>query len=439
VKRVFFKKHAKSSAAIISLSIHGMLLLIAVSFVAVTVITKEDQNFEAKPLNRPKMQLKKLQVPVNIKKKKTQKPKLRKRIVVKPKLNQAVPDIKMPEITGVKGGLGNAGGDGIGGSGGIGFSMPEIELFGTKGKGEKIFIILDASPEMMVDQMGGITSYEIIKAELIRILGELNPSVLFNVAVYSGRWGSLCFPSMVSASSANVSKASQWLKPLNGVAENMRDDQYGLKTLGPGGISLKVDTNADPIKGDRIGYWVKPAMKAMESQADLVFVLTCNWGRYAHFISGGSLPKNFDMERYKQKVAEARAKLKKENDRRREKGVPPRVIAGGEKGLVRTYFPGEPVPSYGGEAIKFGPEDILEGLKIKYAMHRQNVAHTASGIQRKSKKDNFSINMIQFVRSDSNASRDSRYKMITSKTKGDHKIIKGLDAIRSFAEAEAKP
>ena len=134
----FFGAHAKSSAIAVSLGIHAVLILVAVTFVAVRVVTKEEQRFEAKPVNRPKMQLKKLQVPVNIKKKKTQKPKLRKRIVVKPKLNQTVPDIKMPEISGVKGGLGNAAGSGLGGAGGIGFSMPEINLFGVKGKGTQL-------------------------------------------------------------------------------------------------------------------------------------------------------------------------------------------------------------------------------------------------------------------------------------------------------------
>ena len=135
----------------ISLGIHAVLIVVALSFVAVTVITKEEQVFEAKPVKRPKMALKKLQVPINIKKKKMQKPKLRKRIVVQPKLNKTMPDIKMPEITGVKGGLGGGIAGGLGGAGGVGFSMPEINLFGIKGKGEKIFIILDTSAGIMSD------------------------------------------------------------------------------------------------------------------------------------------------------------------------------------------------------------------------------------------------------------------------------------------------
>ena len=67
-KNGFFAKHAKSSAAMISLGIHAVLILVAVSFVAVTVIQKEDKKFEAKQVNRPKQRLKKLQVPVKVKK-----------------------------------------------------------------------------------------------------------------------------------------------------------------------------------------------------------------------------------------------------------------------------------------------------------------------------------------------------------------------------------
>ena len=136
-KKQFFSSYAKSSAALVSLGIHAALIVVALSFVAVTVITKEEKIFESKPVSRPQMQLKKLQVPVNIKKKKTKKPTLRKRIVVQPKMKQAMSDIKMPEITGIKGSMGRGVGRGLGGGGGLGFSMPEIEVFGVKSKGRR--------------------------------------------------------------------------------------------------------------------------------------------------------------------------------------------------------------------------------------------------------------------------------------------------------------
>ncbi len=101
-KKRFFTNHAKSSAMVVSLAVHAVLLVVALSFVAVTVIKKDDQKFESRQVSRPKMELKKLRVPVKIKKKRP-KPRLRKQITVKARANH-MPEIKMPEIVGIKGG-----------------------------------------------------------------------------------------------------------------------------------------------------------------------------------------------------------------------------------------------------------------------------------------------------------------------------------------------
>ncbi len=144
-KKGYFGKHAKSSAALVSLAIHAVLIVTAISFVAVSVYVKEDQTFEEKKVKRPRLKLKKLTVPVNVKKKKIQKPKLRKTIISKPKTKSM--DIKMPEISGIKGGTGYMN---DGGLGGIGFSL-EIDLFGgNKGSGNELegtFFDLKTAPD----------------------------------------------------------------------------------------------------------------------------------------------------------------------------------------------------------------------------------------------------------------------------------------------------
>ncbi len=127
-KKRFFSNHSKSSAMVASLVVHAVLIIVAISFVAVKVIIMEDPTFEAKRVQRPKMPPKKIQVPVDVKKRKP-KPRLRKRIVVNKK---AFTDIKMPEISGIKGGLGNMGGDGLGS---LGFDMDIGDLFGGKSSG----------------------------------------------------------------------------------------------------------------------------------------------------------------------------------------------------------------------------------------------------------------------------------------------------------------
>ena len=189
------KKHLKSgttkaSAILVSFVIHAVLAVVALFFVAVSVVVKGETEFVAKPVERPNMQLRKLQVPVNVKS--TPRPKLRRQIVAAPKINHSIA-IQLPEIVGVAGGIGS-GRSGLGGGASLGFTMPEIEFFGVKSQGERLFFVLDASDHMMVDEIGGVRSYEIIKAELIRILRELNSVVLFNVAVYEDLFCQNDFP-----------------------------------------------------------------------------------------------------------------------------------------------------------------------------------------------------------------------------------------------------
>ena len=137
-KPSFFSKHAKSSALIITIIVHALIILIAIGFVAYEVITKEDKQFVAKENKRPKMKLKKLQVPIKMEKKKKTTAKLRKRVVAKkPRISSNT--IQMPEITGISGGLGAMqGGEGLGSD--IGFTMPEIDFLEQNKKAKKLFL-----------------------------------------------------------------------------------------------------------------------------------------------------------------------------------------------------------------------------------------------------------------------------------------------------------
>ncbi|VGO16337.1 hypothetical protein PDESU_04928 [Pontiella desulfatans] len=299
----FFAKHAKSSAMMVSLAIHGILLVVALSFVAVTVITKEDQIFEAVKVKRPKMALKKLQVPVNIKKKKTQKPKLRKRIVVKPTLNK-VPDIKMPEITGVKGGMAGAG-DGFGGAVGIGFTLPELDFFGAKAKGEKVVFVVHFGPATI----GGtplkrMTGY-VIRKRLEDLVNGLPDYTLFNVACYWMQDTWAMNPEMMLASPANKQKVRDWMAPVNPL-----QGDYGHCFVVPGKMGRtitqaagnypeKIDSGLPFYSPKWVYPYVVPGAQAkkylpaskkgyvhwsrgvswavLEQKADTIFILTTNY------------------------------------------------------------------------------------------------------------------------------------------------------------------
>jgi len=451
----YFYRHAKSSAALVSLGIHAILILVALTFVAVTVIQKDDKAFEAKPVKRPKLALKKLQVPVSIKKKATKKPKLRKRIVVQPKMNSSMPDIKMPEITGVKGGMGSGVGGSLSGSGGVGFSMPEIEIFGVKGKGEKIFLILDTGPHMLVDEMGGIPAYSIIKDEMVRIVEELPPTALFNVCVFQGGQVYTLFSSLAAATDANAVKTKAWLAPLNAAADSARSGNFGIQTLGPGGINkwgnYRIGKFAKPMKkggpvygeqwtsGGRV--WYDASMIAMQQQADTVFILSNQWGHQRV-----ALQKVPTFEEWKattsagkkwvENVTKGNAKLAEENKRRQAAGKPPKVISGGEWGIIREYYDDTqrpPEPDY----YYYKPMDFAEAFVMMKDEHRPKETQRSSGLKKRNRgKVDFSLNVVQFVRVDAEADERSaaNFSQLTQLCKGEYQTVKGLDEIQSYVK-----
>ncbi|MDF7800143.1 hypothetical protein P4C99_11760 [Pontiellaceae bacterium B1224] len=428
VKNRLFTKHAKSSAALVSLGIHAVLILVALSFVAVTVITKEEQAFEAKPVNRPKMQLKKLQIPVKIKK--TPKPKLRKRIVVQPKINQTMPDITMPEITGVKGGIGSAGTGGLGGAGSLGFSMPEMNVFGIKGKGEKVFIILDSTPWIMYDELGGIPAYSLIKDELVRILSKLNSTVLFNVAVYGHGTGTYTlFPQLVPASSTNVAKVEAWLKPLNAV----QADGYGTRTLGGGGIKVEEDLVIEPLIN--VNHWSEPVMYAMRRQVDTVFLLASGWGHILYKKEPAKQWSESKMAKFKEIQRKAKEKLAEENRKRKANGQPERVLVGSS--LIVEYFPGTEFPP---QPIHhwYTPKEIAKAC-VNQRKASAPRTPTKSGLRsrRGNPRDTFTFNVVQFI-PETDGVQEERFKKLSGMLDGEYRSLPGLAAIESYLDSGKK-
>jgi len=448
-KKRFFTNHAKSSAAFVSLAIHAVFIVVALSFVAVTVIKKEDRKFNHKNVVRPKMQLRKLQVPVNIKKR--PKPKMRKRIVVKPKVNRAMPDIKMPEISGIKGGMGGLAGAGMGGIGGIGFTLPEIELFGIKSKGEKVFLILDSSDTMMYDEMGGIPAYTIIKNELVRIVDGLPPTTIFNVCVYGSGKTVFLFPSMVPASDANAAKLKAWLAPLNAVTSGMGAKDYGTQTLGPDGVALDAPQPVGRfVEADRVPVgWYRGSMQAMAEKADAVFLLAGTWPGMGYFPKEAGSDgrdewhKTSAGKKWEECFQKGLKKLDEENAERAARGEPPKVLQRQAWAINKEYFPnieGPPASNW----VGFVPEDFTKAFREVRANSKVGAMEATppkSGISRKKSKkkvEPYAFNVVHFVKKggDGDKSITSRYRELTGKCGGEYKTIAGMDAIQGYVDSE---
>ncbi|MDF7827001.1 SHD1 domain-containing protein, partial [Pontiellaceae bacterium B12227] len=110
------------SGLLISLLVHIAAFMLAGLLVVFTVVKKEEKKFvPPKPVDRPKMKLKKPKVKV----KKTAKPKSTTRIVTKVK-RASMPDIQLPEMSG----MGEALGGGVGGFD-IMPDLDEVTIFGS--------------------------------------------------------------------------------------------------------------------------------------------------------------------------------------------------------------------------------------------------------------------------------------------------------------------
>ncbi len=114
----------------------------------------EDKSFVDSPVGRPRMEMKKIQVPIKMKRS-MPKPKLRKKIAVNNGMARKILDIEMPEISGIKGGLGMAASSGLSSSGSIGFSMTGIELFGTLKSEETAPPVNEPDTMAMLDNLFG--------------------------------------------------------------------------------------------------------------------------------------------------------------------------------------------------------------------------------------------------------------------------------------------
>ncbi len=431
IKKGFIGNHAKSSAMVVSLAIHAVFIVVAVSFVAVKMIVKDERKFEAKQVVRPKMKIKKLQIPVIVKTKRP-KPKFRKRLVVNPALDRKVPEIKMPDITGVKGGLGNVMGDTGFGAGGIGFTMPEINIFGVKSTGEKVFIILDSDAEMMYDEMGGIAAYDLIKKELLRMIGELPSTVLFNVAVFQrGDKCQVLFPTLVRVSPGNVESMKRWIEPLNRVSTGMGDKSYGVKTLGAGGVGIDDQFNIEPIES--YGYWVNPILLAMKQQADSIYLITSRWGNLRHRVDSGKKGNGASRQKTNELYEKAKQKLAEENKQRRKNGDPPRVLEG-KVATIKAYFPDA---HFGGDHVYFDytPKIMNDSMDAARAKYKSKLLLDRSGIF---KKDKYSFNVVHFVQQGGDFDDKSieKLKQMASLSKGEYRSLAGLEAIQSCLAQE---
>ena len=160
MKKLFKKKQGVVKGApsgfVISLMVHAAAFLLAGMLVVFTVVKKEDKKFvPPKPVDRPKMNLKKPKVKV----KKSSKPKSTTRIVTKVR-RASMPDIQLPEMSGLTDGIAS----GIGG-----FDIiPDLGTVSVFGGGQTIGNDFEGTIyHLLYDRRGGLIAMDLDQFMLV--------------------------------------------------------------------------------------------------------------------------------------------------------------------------------------------------------------------------------------------------------------------------------
>jgi len=203
----------------------------------------------------------------------------------------------------------------------------QVNFFGIKSKGRRIAFLIEAERYMLTDPKGGIPAYQIVKEEIASMIGKFGVSTAFNVLMFDHFHLSAFSEKLVPGTTANVNAMKDWLYPVNREFEKI-----GLAAMKY--PPLKAAQEIEPIRPRLLQGYMLAIQYALESDVDTVFIITSGWRHMARYETKEELDAYLKEMRWTEKnekewqeaVLKAQAWLKEENEKRKAKGVPQRVI-----------------------------------------------------------------------------------------------------------------
>ncbi|MCG8598662.1 MAG: hypothetical protein MI807_00780 [Verrucomicrobiales bacterium] len=312
----------------------------------------------------------------------------------------------------------------------------DVNFFGISGSGRKIVFIIDATPQMLVDEKGGMTAYNNVKEEVGIMLANLNRATHFNVLIYQGKRLIAFRPELVPGLPSNLRYAIEWLEPLN------RDyEQLGLPRSY--GESLVVSDHEElPLQAADVAHYTKAIQKAMEWQASAIFCITSGYGRMQRSLTPEmkeELEKNpptpgtpgtinpAEKKAWDNAVAKTRQWLQEENAARREKGISPKVVVNFTSFVTQRTGVSPPrrtggTPASGMPSLpRVTPEDVEDHVKELVDLH-----YKEPGLEEPS------VHMVFFLGEDERIrNEEDHFRRLTRKNRGKLKVLRGLAALEN--------
>ncbi len=313
--------------------------------------------------------------------------------------------------------------------------MSDVNFFGISAGGKRIVFIIDAGREMLVDEKGGMYAYDKVKSEIAAMMGGLNRGTKFNILLYEGKRLTAFAEEPVVAMPSNLRLAIEWLHPLNRTYENL-----GL--AGQRGDQLEVEKDLEPVAARDLAHYAKAIQKALEWQAESIF---CIASGYRGLVK---TPTPEEMEKYRAEMAanpgtpgevsaaerrswneavqRTREWLQRENDARREKGLPPKVVLNFNE-LVREITGATPPRATGGTGGVQRPRNEPHTPDDIETLVKNGVDEYYRGMG----LDPPSLHMVVFLGEDEDMADQTRdhFQALTRRNNGKFKMLRGLAAL----------
>ncbi len=153
----------------------------------------------------------------------------------------------------------------------IDFGVSKMDFFGTKSSAEKVIILMDVSKKIVHDRMGGLEVYKLIYDDFSTLINEIRSSTLVNLILFDNEKIVFFDDSFIAATTNNKTNMLNWVNSINTESWNI-----GLKS------DYKTNyPNNDfviPMKQEDITGWIKALQATLKFQPETYFILTSNWG-----------------------------------------------------------------------------------------------------------------------------------------------------------------
>ena len=153
----------------------------------------------------------------------------------------------------------------------IDFGLSKMDFFGTKSAAEKVIILMDVSKKIVHDRMGGLEVYNLIYDDLSSLINELRSSTLINLILFDNDNLAFFNDSLIAATANNKTNMLNWVNSVNTESWNI-----GLKDNYKNNILSKNENL--PMKHEDISHWLKALQYSLKYKPETFFILTSNWG-----------------------------------------------------------------------------------------------------------------------------------------------------------------